>query len=334
MKAAVLRGERQVVVEEVPDPQLLPGDVLLRVRACGICGSDLHVYKHGILADLGVPVEGGRILGHEFAAEVVQIAGEAEGLAVGDRVTTIALGANAEYVKVPGVMARAVRKLPPGVSYGEAATTEPLATSLHGVRLAGPLDGKTVVVLGAGIIGLGALQVIRALFSAKVIVVDLSEKRLAMAAELGADEIVNAAQEDAYRKVLELTGSTPVSFVDGPAAGVDAVIDCAGVTREATGASTLQQALLMVRENGTVVVVAVSERPFEVDFNVLMRKGIHLVGSWAWTLPEFAESLDLIGSGKLPRAPLITHEFPLDRAAEAYETQLRADQAIKVIIKP
>jgi len=335
MKAAVLYGPRDVRVEEVDRPALGPGDVLLRVRACGICGSDLHVYKHGMFTELGAPVNGGRILGHEFSGEVAAIEGQVAQLAVGDAVTAIAVGAAAEYLRIPAPMAPLIRRLPTGLSFEEAATTEPLATSLHAVRLANVQNGQTVVIIGAGIIGLGVLQLLKAFHSLRVIIVDLSSRRLAMASDLGADAVVNAAQVDAYQRVLELTGATAVSFVEGgPAAGVDVVFDCAGVSREHAGPSTLEQALLMVRENGTVVMVAVSERPFPVDFNVLMRKGIRLLGSWAWSLPEFDESLGLISSGTVARRPLITHEFPLDQAAEAYETQLRAEEAIKVLIKP
>lgn len=189
-------------------------------------------------------------------------------------------------------------------------------------------------MIGAGIIGLGVIQVLKAESSIRTVAVDLSEKRLAMAKRVGADVVINAASEDPYQKVLEITGSTPVSFVPVPAAGVDVVFDCAGVTREQAGTTTLEQALLMVRENGRVVLVAVSERPLELEFNIIMRKGVRLLGSWAWSLDEFAESLELMGSGKVARRQLISHEFPLDRASDAYETQLRAEEAVKVLIKP
>lgn len=334
MKAAVLHGARDVRVEDVPDPDLQPGDVLLRVRACGICGSDLHVYKHGMFHELGAPVDSGRILGHEFSGEVAAIAGPAERLQVGDRVTGIGIGAAAEYIRIPAVVSQALLQLPSRVSFEEAATTEPLATSLHAVGLAEPVAGETVVIIGAGIIGLGVLQVLKALFATKTIVVDVSGTRLDMAARLGADVLINAAREDPYQKVLALTGAKQLSFIDAAAGGVDTVFDCAGVTREHRGTSTLEQALMMVRENGKVVLVAVSERPFEVDFNLVMRKGLRLFGSWAWSFEEFARSLEMIGSGRVDRKQLITHEFPLDRAAEAYETQLKADQAVKVLIKP
>jgi threonine dehydrogenase-like Zn-dependent dehydrogenase len=334
MKAAVFHGPRDVRVEEVPAPVMLDGDVLIRVRACGICGSDLHTYKHGLFLDLGVPINSGRVLGHEFSGDIEEIRGEVEGLKVGDRVIAAFMGANAEYVRIPALVTGTILKVPPQVSHEEAATNEPLANSIHAVGLAGPVDGQTAVVIGAGIIGLGVVQVLKALHSVRTIVVDLSDKRLAMASQMGADVVINAAREDPYEKVIDLTGATPMAFVPFPAGGVDMVFDCAGVSHEHQGRSSLEQALIMVKENGTVVLVAVSEKPFEFEVNAIMRKGIRLFGSWAWSLEEFVHALDLIGSGKVDRKPLMSHQFPLDAAKEAYETQVRTEEAIKVLIKP
>jgi 2-desacetyl-2-hydroxyethyl bacteriochlorophyllide A dehydrogenase len=336
MKAAVFHGPRNVTVEEVETPKLLPGDVLIRIRACGICGSDLHTYKHGLFAEqLGTPVDSGRVLGHEFSGDVAEINGEVNGLSVGDRVTCVSNGGNAEYLRIPAAATPSISHIPPEVGYEEAATNEPLANSVHAVGLAGPQDGETAVVIGAGIIGLGVVQVLKALFATKMIIVlDLSDKRLAMAKQVGADAVINAASENPYQKVLELVGSKPISAADWLAGGVDMVFDCAGVSREAAGPPSLQQALMIARENGRVVLVAVSERPFEIEANIIMRKGLKVFGSWAWTMDEFAQAMDLMRTGKVERKQLVSHQFPLDQASEAYETQLNAEEAIKVLIKP
>lgn len=334
MKAAVFYGSRDIRVDEIEMPKQEPGDVLLRVRACGICGSDLHAYKLGLFPDLGTPVGSGRVMGHEFSGEVAEINGQVEGLKVGNRVTAVTFGGNAEYLRVPATMAQTINLLPPGVSFEEAATNEPLACSLHAVNLAEPTDGKTIAIIGAGIIGLGVLQAIKAMCSAKVVVVDLSDKRLAMAQELGAEVVINARMDDPYQKMLEMTGSRKILFLPEPIGNVDIVFDCAGNAAEHTGTSVLWQALMMAGENATIVLVAVFEKPVEIDYNIIVRKGIKLLGSWGWSSTEFAQSLELMRSGKVDRKPLITHEFPLDRAREAYETQLRAEEAIKVLIKP
>lgn len=335
MRAAVFYGPRDVRVEEVPDPVLEPGDVLIRVRACGICGSDLHTYKHGLYPELGIEVGGARVMGHEFSGEVVETEGDAPGVSVGDRVTAIFMGGLAEFVRIPALLVPAIHRFPEHVGYEEAATTEPLANSLHAVGLAGVRGDETCVVLGVGIIGLGVIQVLRAKAPGRIIAVDLSDRRLAMAKALGAEATVNAAKEDAYARVLDLTGAVPLGFsVSAPAAGnVDVVFDCAGAAIGSEG-SSLADGLRMVREGGKIVVVAVPERPIEIDSALLVRKGASIIGSWAWTLDEFREALDLIASGRVDRKPLITHEFPLERAKEAYETALSADESIKVLVKP
>jgi len=336
MKAAVFHGPRDVTVEEVETPKLLPGDVLIRIRACGICGSDLHVYKHGLYGQaLGVPVASGFVLGHECSGDVAEISGEVEGLKVGDRVTCAFIGGNAEYLRVPAAWTGGIFHTPPEVSDEEAAISDPLACSVRAVGLACPEPDDAAVVIGVGVIGLGVIQVLKILSATKMIIaVDLSDKRLGMAKHVGAGAVVNAAREDPYQKVLELTGSMPVSPDNWLAAGAGIVFDCAGVRREQAGPASLQQALMMTRENGRVILVSVSERPVEIEANIIMRKGLRVLGSYGWTLDEFAQALDLMRSGKVDRKQLISHEFPLDQAREAYETQLNAEEAIKVLIKP
>jgi 2-desacetyl-2-hydroxyethyl bacteriochlorophyllide A dehydrogenase len=334
MKAAVFRGPRDIRVEEVAEPKLGTGDVLLKVQACGICGSDLHTYQHGMFEDLGLVVETGRVLGHELSGEVVDVKGEVPGVRIGDRVCAVGTGGNAEYLLIPAVLTSIISPVPADLSYEEAATAEPLATSLHAVNLAKPTDGETHVIIGAGIIGLGVLQVLKAIANVKTVVIDLSEKRLGMAQALGADTTINAAKEDAFQKVVELTGAEEVSFMPMPTGMADAVYDCAGLPLAFAGTPVLQQAIAMVKQNGKVVVVAIFEKPAEIDHNLLVRKGITLFGSWAWTLDELHRSLEMMGSRDIDRKPLITHQFPLDRAREAYETQLKADEAVKVMIRP
>lgn len=328
MRAAVFHGPRDVRFEEVPTPDLEPGCVLVRVRACGICGSDLHTYRHGMFLGLGLELErGGRILGHEFSGEVAEIGAGVEGLAPGDRVAVPGLGGNAEFFKVPAAQRALIFRVPDHVSLEEAATYEPLATSVHAVNLAEPRargeEPETVAILGSGIIGLGVLQVVRARSAARTIVVDLSDRRLEVATRLGADEVINARRDDAVAKIRDLANN-----------GVDVVYDCAGVTRDFTGTSALEQGLAVARTGATVVIVAAFEKPLEIDFNVIMSKGIRLLGSIAWSPEEFVQAMDLVASGAVDRKPLISHEFPLEKASDAYETQLMAEEAVKVLIKP
>jgi 2-desacetyl-2-hydroxyethyl bacteriochlorophyllide A dehydrogenase len=332
MKAAVFHGPRDIRFEEVEKPTLEEGEVLLRVRACGICGSDLHTYRYGMFDEfLGLEVETGRILGHEFSGEVAEICGKVPGFEVGDRVVTVTKGANAEYVKIGPEEIELLIPFDGSVGFVEAATTEPLGTSLHAVNLADPRDGEVHVIMGAGIIGLGVLQCIKARSSAKTVVIDLSDKRLAKATDLGADLTLNASDKDI---VLLMLGPGLLGL-DVPLAGnVDAVYDCAGVGKNFEGTSVLQQAISIVKEDGKVVVVAVFEKQPEIEWNLVVRKNIRLIGSWAWSPEELRRASRLIGSGEIDRKPLISHTFSLEDASEAYETQLQEAEAIKVVLTP
>ena len=333
MKAAVFHGPRDIRFEEIERPVLETGEILLKVHACGICGSDLHTYRHGLFMQLGKPIESGRVLGHEFSGEVIEINGEVPGVNIGDRVTTVGMGGNAEYIRISADMAQALVPIKEDVGYLEAATTEPLATSLHAANLGDPQNGETHVVIGAGIIGLGILQCIKARSNAKVIAVDLSKKRLEKALDLGADETINATETNL---IETLSGDSLISenLLSSTSGGVDVVYDCAGMGKNFKGQSVLEQALSIVRQNGKVIVVAVFEQELTIDYNIIVRKGIQLHGSWAWEMEEFAESARLIASGEIDRKPLISHTFPLEQASEAYETQLMAEEAIKVVLTP
>ncbi len=333
MKAAVFHGPRDVRFEEIDKPVLAAGEVLLKVGACGICGSDLHTYRHGMFLQLGSPIDSGRVLGHEFSGEVVEINGDVPGVSIGDRVTTVGMGGNAEYIRISAEMATTLVPINDDISYVEAATTEPLATSLHAANLGAAADGETHVIIGAGIIGLGILQCIKARSTAKVIVVDLSDKRLAKAEELGADQVINV-RESALTEVLSGDHLISENLLSGTTGGVDVVYDCAGMGKNASGPSVLEQALSIVRQNGKVVIVAVFEQDITLDYNIIVRKGVQVHGSWAWEMDEFIESARLIASGKIDRKPLVSHTFSLEQASEAYETQLVAEEAIKVVFTP
>ncbi len=332
MKAAVFHGPRDIRFEEIEKPTLEEGEVLVRVRACGICGSDLHTYRHGMFEEfLGLEVETGRILGHEFSGEVAEICGDVAGFEVGDRVVTVGRGANAEYVKLGPEEIGLLMPVDESVGFVEAATTEPLGTSLHAVNLADPRDGEIHVIMGAGIIGLGILQCIKSRSAARTVVIDLSDKRLAKATELGADLTLNASEKDI---VLLMLGPGLLGL-DVPLAGnVDAVYDCAGVGKSFEGTSVLQQAISIVKEDGKVVIVAVFEKQPELEWNLVVRKNIQLLGSWAWSPEELRQASRLIGAGEIDRKPLISHTFSLEEASEAYETQLREEEAIKVVLTP
>ncbi|MGH7277712.1 MAG: zinc-dependent alcohol dehydrogenase [Candidatus Rokuibacteriota bacterium] len=323
------RGPRDIRVEDLPLPSIAPDEVLVRVRACGICGSDLHMYRLGLFEDLGRPIEGGRVMGHEVAGDIVAAGAAVTGFRAGDRIAGVSLGGFAEYVAIK-LSWRGPHHLPAGVSFEEGATLEPLATSIHAVDLARPGLGDTVVVLGAGIIGLGCLQVLRATRECRVIVVDASPRRLAMAQALGADAVVDLAVHDPVEAVIELTGGArSLERFQARSGNADAVIDCAGAQ-----ASPDQGLRMLKQADGRLVLVALFERPPALDFSQVVVKQVTVQGSWTWTGADFGKAIELVVGGHVDRTRLISHQFPLADAPLAFATQERPDGAIKVLLKP
>jgi 2-desacetyl-2-hydroxyethyl bacteriochlorophyllide A dehydrogenase len=338
MKAAVFHGPRNITTEEVEIPRVGPLEILVKVKATGICGSDLHTYKLGIFPEWSKTIPEGLLMGHEFAGDVVEIGPGVEGIAVGDRVTAVAaLGALAEYVLVtPALLNFLVYKLPPEVSYEEAATVEPLATSLHAAKLGAPANGETVVIIGAGIIGLGIVQSLKAMGVdlKRIIVVDVSDFRLEIARKLGATDVVNAGKVDPVEKITELVGTIPFMFqpeILTPA--VDVVYDAVGYIKDNPAPPAVDKALAIVREHGRVVLVGAHEAPVMVYLQPAVLKQLKISGSFAYLPDDILESIEYIRAGKLDRQSLVTHTFSLDKAKEAFETQLNTGESVKVIFK-
>lgn len=338
MKAAVFHSARDITIEDVPEPRVEPDSVVIKVKACGICGSDLHLYKCGGQNE-------GTILGHEFSGDIVEIGANVTDVEKGDRVTAIGgqgcgqcywcrqgqlircrklvflgwgiPGAFAQYVSVPSFqIGMYAVKLPDTMTYEEGATAEPAAVALYAVTKARPQPEDTVVVIGAGMIGLCTVQVLKAFGVNQVIVSEPRRKRLKLAKESGADVIVDAAREDIVSIVNEVTSGK----------GADIVFECAGLS------TTYQQALEMVHRGGKVELVGLYEQPITWDPSSVVTNDITLIGcGLRWDLPG---AVDLLQSGKVNTKPLLTHEFPLDKVKEAFETQLGAEDAVKVLVKP
>jgi len=337
MKAAVFHGPRNISTEEVEIPRVGPLEILVRVKATGICGSDLHTYKLGIFPEWSKAIPEGLLMGHEFAGDVVEIGPGVEEINVGDRVTAVAVGALAEYVLVtPALLNFLVYKLPPEVSYEEAATVEPLATSLHATKLGAPANGETVVVFGAGIIGLGIVQSLKAMGVdlKRLIVVDVSDFRLEVARKLGATDVVNAGKVDPVEKITELVGTIPFMFqpqILTPA--VDVVYDAVGYIQDNPAPPAVEKALALVREYGRLVLVGAHEAPVTVYLQTVVLKQLKICGSFAYLPDDILEGIEYIRAGKMDRKSLVTHTFPLDKAKEAFETQLKTGESVKVIFK-
>lgn len=334
MKAAVLRDIRDLAVMDVPKPSAGKDGVLVRVRSVGVCGTDLHTYKRGMFREMSLPQAEGVLFGHEFSGDIAAIGPEAraEGFAVGDRVTGVALGAYAEYCTVGPVFGEKplLIKLPDSVSYEEAATVEPLVVSLTAVERANLRSGERVLIIGAGMIGLGCVQVLHALHpDCEVVVCDVSEKRLAMATAFGATRVVDARRDDLVARMKAEFGETAVMYNATTSGRLDVVMECAGLPL------TLNQALELARPGtGRVVGVALYEDRAEVDFNQVVAKSLRVVGTLGYTGEDVQRALRLIAEGRVDRRPLITHRYALADAAQAFEAQTNTAETLKAVIMP
>ena len=338
MKAAVLQGPRRIEIEDIADPEVEPDGIVVKVRASGICGSDLHSYK---LSSIKM------VLGHESSGDVVAVGRNISHIHEGDRVAAINIrpcgecywcrqgrqeicirlmwppsptmpGAMAEYVSIPVVRVGnydTVVRLPDSLSYEQGATVEPFSIALFSITKAQVKPEDTVVVLGAGMIGLCVVQVLKAMGVSKVIISGRRSKRLELARESGADVVVDAARDDIVPIVREVTSG----------AGADVVVECAGVQ------ATFDQALRAVRRGGKLVMLGIFEENVTWSPNTPIVKNTTMIGCLG---EDFPGTVDLLASGRADTRPLITHEFPLDRIQEAFETQLTADGTVKVLVKP
>ncbi|MDR5866154.1 2,3-butanediol dehydrogenase [Halomonas koreensis] len=351
MQAAVWHGRQDVRLETVPRPAApATGWVQVRVHWCGICGSDLHEYLAGpvfIPVDAPHPLTGAQgrcILGHEFCGEIVAVGEGVEGLAPGQRVAADACqhcgecadcregrynlcerlaftglmndGAFAEFVNVP---ANIVYALPDGFPSEAGALIEPLAVGMHAVRKAGRVAGRSVVVVGAGTIGLCTLMCAKAEGAARIIVLEMSEARKAKAREVGADVVLDPSECDAIAEIQALT--------DGR--GAKLAFECIGHK------DTAKLAIDTVRKAGRVVMVGIFEEPSAYNFFELVASEKELVGSLAYS-GEFADVIRLIDQGALDVAPLITGRITLPEIIDKGFEELvhRKDQNVKIIVQP
>ncbi len=339
MKAAVYYGPRDIRTEEVEMPVIKDNEILIKVKACGICGSDLHMYKLGLFSDTLVrPLKNGGIPGHEFSGEVVKVGRKVRKINEGDRVTGLFNGGMAEYIPVPVVRGVTVHVLPPEVSYEEAATLEPLANSIHAMMRANPSKGENAVIFGLGAIGLGIIQCIKALEVDlnNIIAVDMADHRLNVAKQLGVNGTINPSVDDPFEKVKEFVGSHPLMVaptIRNP--NVDIVYDCVGYVKDQPGTPVIQHAINMVREyKGRVIVHGLFEKNVKLDLLPMVGKQISILGSFAAFPAELKQALELMQSKKVDRTKIISHEFPLDQAKEAFEMQCNVNESVKVLIKP
>ncbi len=342
MKAALLHGVKDLRIEDIRIPEIGYGEILVKVKAATTCGTDLKIYQRGYVDGV---IKLPTVFGHEWAGEIVEVDEEIKWLKKGMRIRAgnsspclrchmcqkgkynlcedmIWLwGAYAEYIRVPNRIATLnTQEIPEHLTYEEAAVTEPLACVLHGVEEAKMTLGDTVAIIGAGPIGLLHLLTVKKMGASKVIISDTIDERLHLAEMLGADEIVNAKQEDTVEKTKKLT--------DGY--GTDVVIEAIGLP------ATWEQALRMVRKGGTVLEFGGCPpgTTIKVSTEQLHYGETTILGAFHTTPAHFKKALNLIASGTIPVKPLITRNMKLDDLKEAFETLATSKSDIKISIRP
>jgi L-iditol 2-dehydrogenase len=345
MKAAVYEGLDQMSVREVPTPEPEPGGVLVRVRACAVCGSDIRIFHHG-----NARVKPPQVLGHEISGEIAAVGAGVTKFKTGDR---IAIGADvpcgqctfceagignncqinyamgyqfpggfAEYVPLNPIVVNygPVHILPDNVSFDEGALAEPLACVLNALELSPVKLGDTVVIIGAGPIGMMICEVVKAMGAAKVILINRSAPRLQIAKNLGiADVHINSTGNDTIKAVLDETGGL----------GADVIL-----TSNPSGESQAQSILMAKNRahvnffgglpKGTLVTL---------DTNVIHYKELFVTGAHGSMPIHHSRSLAMIASNRINIRKFVTHNFGLDEIAAAFRTA-EGHAGLRVMVNP
>jgi L-iditol 2-dehydrogenase len=343
MKALLLSEYGRLEMVEVPMPRPGPEEVLIRVEACGICGSDVHGFD-GSTGRRIPPI----IMGHEAAGTITAVGSGVTGYRTGERVTfdsTIycgkceyclrgemnlcenrqilgvstpdfkRAGAFADYVVVPQ---RVLYHLPEAVEFNEAAMVEPLAVAVHAVAVSEIAEGSAALVVGAGMIGLLVLQVLRDAGCSSVIVSDIDDTRLQLAKELGATVTFNAKTVDVPAEVLKHTNG----------AGVDVALEAVGST------PTIRTAIDSVRKGGTVTLIGNVSPTAEIPLQAVVSRQLRLQGSAA-SSGEYPKCIEMLARGAIQVKPLITAVAPLEEGASWFQRlHSREPNLMKIVLAP
>jgi threonine dehydrogenase-like Zn-dependent dehydrogenase len=342
MKQAVTYGPGEIAVADAADPTPGPNEVVLRVTAAGICGSDLHFHRRPPGGECTCRALGG----HEFCGRVTAVGEGVTHVGPGDRVGVEPLlgcggcrfCAAGHYHLCPGLkhlsggfseLAKApsdkVFRIPDNVSDDAAAILDCLACGVHAMQRYAPDFTDTAVVLGDAAIGLSTLGVAKANGAGQVGVIGHPAHAMEIARRLGADFAINSHEQDPIAAVRDLTGGI----------GADVVYESVGGT-----ASTLVEAAQLVRPGGTIVVIGCFTDAPSPDWRRLMRYEVNVLFSWSYArwngIPEYQLALDLLAARKVDAAAMVTHHFPLDQVDHAFAAALRKgdSKATKVLVTP
>ncbi|MEV0671457.1 zinc-binding dehydrogenase [Mycobacterium sp. NPDC050441] len=333
MKVSTVTGPGTAETLYAPRPQIGANDVLVRMRACGICGSDAMYIAIG-----GIPPRQGHTpLGHEPAGEIIEVGSGVTGIEVGDHVVINpmaapsgiignggATGALADYLLIEDAQRGvSLEVIPDHIPWEVAALNEPMAVARHGVNRCLPKPGDKVVIFGAGPIGLGAVLAFRSVGVSHIVVVDLIAARLEKALQIGADAVINTADADVVARLIELHGEGEARF--GGRAGTDIYLDAAGAP------AVITTALAAARHGATLGVVAVHKEPVPVEFINVMSSELTIVGSMGYPDEIFEVTKDLVANWER-YALIVSHTVPFRDVNDALELASTPGAADKVVV--
>ena len=343
-KGAFMRGTDHMIIKDIPVPKVGAKEVLVSLEYVGICGSDVHYFHNGNCGAYKVDLSQDYMLGHECAGTIVEAGNEVSNLKVGDRValepgitcgeceqcksghynlcpdvvflaTPPVQGCNEECIVFPENMCF---KLPDNVNTRAGALVEPLSVGFYAAEQGEVKTGDTVVILGAGCIGLVTLLACKAHGAGTIIVSDLVEARLDKALELGATSVINSGKEDVLEKIKELTGGR----------GADVVLETAG------SPVTIAQTPFVVRRGGTIALVGLaSQEEINYNFAHIMDKEATIKSVFRYK-NIYPKAIAAIASGAIDIESIVTHEFNLDHIQEAYEEAVKnKTDLVKAVVK-
>jgi len=341
MKAVVKtrKGVGFIELLDIPKPEPGPNEILVEVKAAGICGTDIHIYHDEFTYNPPV------VLGHEFCGVIAEVGKNIGDWKRGDRVTSETAGyvcgqcrycrtgrynlclkrrglgyhlngAFTKYIIIP--RSEILHRLPDSVDFTSGALCEPSAVATHGViELTKISSGDFVAVLGEGPIALLALQLARSAGAGKVAVTGIIESRLEMAKTLGADLTINVEREDPVKAIAGLTEGY----------GADVVLECSG---SPTAAS---QGLQIVRKGGSYTQFGLFSKPIQIDFDQIAYKEVRTTGVFSHKWSSWETALKLIASGRLLTKPLVTHIFPITEWQQGFDA-MQKKTGVKIVLTP
>lgn len=338
LKQAVMTAPGKIEFRDVPVPKVKEGQVLVKIKRIGICGSDIHVY-HGKHPYTSYPV----VQGHEVSGEIVKLTDGGSNFKEGDKVTiqpqmvcgrcySCKHGQNhiCDNLKVMGFQAtgmaseyfavdlKKVLKLPENISYDHGALVEPLAVAVHALKRGGDIKRRKILVLGAGPIGNLVAQAANGMGAQSVMITEISDYRLNIARECGINYCLNSKTQDIGEKLINTFGEDKA----------DLILECVGIN------TTTEQAIANARKGTDIIVVGVFAEKATVDLGLVQDRELRLIGTLMYQEEDYRKAIELIEESKVKLDPIITEHFPFEDYLEAYKyIEEKKDKIMKVMIK-